>query len=102
MKSPKSYLNSGTSTVNIANVMDSVNSNIKLASVVMLLNTADNLRSEGKTERCEEISDTYGGQDPVDINVTLGGELFIDGRKVDPKNPVPGYIITIDRKSAKS
>ena len=90
-------LNASAAAVNLANILSSCRSNVRQSGLVLMINNAMDMFASCKDKYADKK-----GEKPVEIRLSLDGEVYIDGRKVDPKNPIPGYKIFIDRKNSRA
>jgi hypothetical protein len=87
-------INAKAATINLANILSSIDTHVRQTGLILLLNTANDLLNH------ELKNDHLTGLD--EIRITLGGEIFVNGKKIDPNNLLPGYKIVMDRKESKS
>ncbi|HBS61066.1 MAG TPA: hypothetical protein DEA44_17605 [Firmicutes bacterium] len=91
MKSARSGINATAATVNLANILTSRFSNVRQSGLIFLINTADK----------QDVA-TGDGLETAEIRLSLNGELSINGKKIDPGKPIPGYRVFMDTKQSKS
>jgi hypothetical protein len=98
MQSAKAGLNATATAVNLANILSSSFSNVRQAGLILLINNAYNQDLDTKIDK----SSKEAGSESGEIRLSLDGELFIGGKKVDPDNPMPGYRVFMDSKRSAS
>lgn len=98
MRSVKPGLNATATAVNLANILSSSFSNVRQAGLILLINNAYNQGTHARINKLHEED----GSESAEIRLSLDGELFIGGKKVEPDNPVPGYKVFMDTKRSSS
>lgn len=83
------------STINFANIIKSLESNINLLNLILLFKNNHHLNIRKGT-----LSSHEERPSPTTIEIETDGKILVDGKPFEPENPPEGMQIFIDKKSS--
>ncbi|NSW90882.1 MAG: hypothetical protein HPY74_09490 [Firmicutes bacterium] len=98
MDGVKSRLNATVSAANFANIINSCKSNVRQVNILLVLKRAQHMSFDGYYN--DLLNNERDCKKETEIKIGINGEIYINGKLLDPKNPPSGYKVFIDRKES--